>query len=233
VNLPAPSAQAPYEAVASVWTDYADWNNLVGNDWVWQSEGYIGLRLRDVGMRAVNTGFGVYRGVGGSLEELDELGLEGTAVGLTYGYLEGEFGASHFVGLVGRAVIGLENAGVAGGGQFLVRLGNDRETNLLIGGEVLGSVGLRGITQLELMTFERVPILLRTEVTNQPAGSGHYADGSDLSGATEQGEVGVRAIAQVGYRFTPALTTALRVSYQGRNIRHAGPGLGGAVTYRW
>jgi hypothetical protein len=140
-------------------------------------------------------------------------------VGLTYGYLEGEVGVSHFVGLVGRLAIGLENAGVAGGGQFLVRIGNDRQTNLLVGGEVLGGVGLRGITQLELMTFERVPIVLRTEVTNQPAGS--------------DGEVGARAIAQVGYRFTDALTVALRTSYQGRNIHHAGPGLGGAVTYRW
>ena len=27
------------------------------------------------------------------------------------------------------------------------------------------------ITQLELKTFERLPILLRTEVTNQPAGA--------------------------------------------------------------
>ncbi|HVJ15192.1 MAG TPA: hypothetical protein VM686_07120 [Polyangiaceae bacterium] len=234
VALPAPQARPNHEAVASISTDYADWNNLEGNDWVWQSEGFIGLRLRDVGVRAVNTGFGVYRGVGGSLEELDELGLPGRAVGLTYGYLEGEFGLSHFMGLVGRAVIGLENAGVSGGGQLLVRFGNDRETNLLVGGEVLGNIGLRGITQLELMTFERVPILLRTEVTNQPVGSSHFEETDDGNvTATEAGDVGARAIAQVGYRFLPALTVALRVSYQGRNIHHAGPGLGGGVTYRW
>jgi hypothetical protein len=97
---------------------------------------------------------------------------------------------------------------------------------------VLGSIGLRGITQLELNTFERVPIVLRTEVTNQPAGSSASSDPA-LGAASEQGEVGARIIAQVGYRATPALTLAIRGSYQGRTINHAGPGLGGAVSYQW
>ncbi len=233
VRLPKPDAKREFEALALISTDYADWNNLKGNDRVWQTEGMVGLRLRDVGIRAVHTGFGVYRGVGGSLHELDELGREGRRVGLTYGYLEGEFGASHFVGLLARAIVGLENYGISGGAQFLVRLGNDRETNLLLGGELLGTIGVRGITQLELQTFERVPIVLRTEVTNQPAGSNVSSDPPADEDATEQGEVGARIIAQVGYRVTPGLTLSLRGSYQGRTIHHAGPGFGGAVSYQW
>lgn len=240
---PLPEAKPPQRraAIISVSTDYADWNNWNGNDKVWQTEGFVGMRLDDVGIRAVRTGFGVFRGVGGSLKELDEQKLSGRAVGLTYGYLEGEFGLTHFAGVIARLVVGLEDSGVSGGAQALLRLGNDRETNLQIGGEVLGSVGLRGITQLELNSFPKVPIVLRTEVTNQPAGiskRGETVRPGDPAGSPDltshaQGEVGARAIAQVGYRFLPTLVVAVRGSYQGRTINHAGPGFGGAVSYQW
>lgn len=239
--LPEPKPPQRREAVVSISTDYADWNNWKGNDVVWQTEGFVGMRLSDEGIRAVRTGFGVFRGVGGSLRELDELKLGGRAVGLTYGYLEGELGLSHFTGLIARLVVGLEDDGVSGGAQALLRLGNDRETNLQIGGEVLGSVGVRGITQLELNSFPKVPVLFRTEVTNQPAGasrSGEHVrpDNPDLEQAAvshDQGEVGARAIVQVGYRFLPTLVVSVRGSYQGRTINHAGPGVGGAVSYQW
>ncbi len=239
-DVPMPKPPARYPATVTVSTDYADWNNFKGNDVVWQTEGSVGMRFRDVGVRAARMGFGVYRGVGGSLAELDEEKLSGRRVGLTYGYLEGEFGLSYFTSIIGRVVIGLEDDGVNGGAQALLRIGNDRDTNLTIGGEVLGGIGLRGITELQLATFPRVPILFRTEVTNQPAGvaSGTAAP-SGASGtpsssvAVAQGEVGARAIAQVGYRFLPDLVVAVRGSYQGRTINHAGPGFGGAVSYQW
>jgi hypothetical protein len=239
--VPAPKPPARRDSIVSISTDYADWNNWKGNDVVWQTEGFVGMRLADKGVRSVHTGFGVFRGVGGSLHELDELKLGGRAVGLTYGYLEGEFGVSHFIGIIGRLVIGLEDDGVSGGAQGLLRLGNDRETNLQIGGEVLGSVGLRGITQLELNSFPRFPVMFRTEVTNQPAGWSRRGEevrpdnpelGQELV-SHERGEVGARAIAQVGYRILPALVVAVRGSYQGRTINHAGPGAGGAVSYQW
>ncbi len=232
LETPRPEAPPPHGSVANVATDFADWNLGEENDFVWQTEGFVGMRFIDEGLRAVRTGFGVYRGRGGSLEDLDSKGLEGRNVGLTYGYLEGEWGISHFTGLVGRALVGLETQGVTGGFLALLRLGNDRSTNLLLGGEVLGSVGLRGITQLELATFPKVPILLRTEVTNQPAGiSGR--DDTPSTASHEQGQVGARAIAQIGYRVLPPLTLAVRGSYQGRTINHAGPGFGGGVTYTW
>ncbi len=239
--LPAPKPPQRRDATVSVSSDYADWNNFKGNDKVWQTEGFVGMRLEDKGIRAIRTGFGVFRGVGGSLRELDQLKLGGRAVGLTYGYLEGELGISHFTGIIARVVVGLEDNGVSGGAQALLRLGNDRETNLQIGGEVLGSVGLRGITQLELNSFEKVPVMFRTEVTNQPAGvsrrgeqvrPGDAGASQDLT-SHDQGEVGARAIAQVGYRFLPTLVIAVRGSYQGRTINHAGPGFGGAVSYQW
>jgi hypothetical protein len=89
----------------------------------------------------------------------------------------------------------------------------------MVGGEVLGTVGLRGIVQLDWRTIPRVPIMLRSEVTNQPAGTG--------------GDVGARAIAQVGYEIVRDLTVDARLSYQGRTINHAGPGAGLGVGYQW
>lgn len=231
VPLPKPAARQP--ATISVSTDYADWNNFKGNDVVWQTEGAVGMRFGDVGLRAARTGFGVYRGTGGSLAELDEQKVSGRSVGLTYGYLEGEFGLSHFTSLIGKMVIGLEDDGLNGGAQALLRLGNDRETNLTIGGEVLGGIGVRGITELQLASFARVPILFRTEVTNQPAGAASASSAPAGAVSVKQGEIGARGIVQVGYRFLPDLVIAVRGSYQGRTINHAGPGFGGAVTYQW
>jgi hypothetical protein len=221
-------------ATAVLLTDYADYNKLKGNDRVWQTEGWFGLRYGDTGVRAVRTGFGVYRGVGGTLRELDEMGLPGRPVGLTYGYIETEVGFHRLFSMIGRMAVGLINDGLTGGGQVLFRIGNDQDTNLLLGGELLGGVGLRGFTQLELNTFKKVPILLRTEVTNQPAGYSKPPSGSgEPKESTGAGEVGARGIVQVGYRFVPGLTLSARVSFQGRTINHAGPGFGGALGYEW
>ena len=156
-DAPRPEPPAKTDATVALFTDFADYNRLHRNDYSWQTEGYFGLRYHDVGVRAVQSGFGVYRGVGGSLEELDVMGLPGRKVGLTYGYLEGEFGVTTFTGLIGRLALGLTNEGVTGGGQLFVRLGNDKVTNILLGGEVLGGIGLKGIAELQWNTIRRFP----------------------------------------------------------------------------
>ena len=206
-------------ATISMASEYASFNTKAANDYVFQTEGNFGWRLKDVGIRAVRSGFGVLRGKGGSLEDLDKLGLPAKDVGLTYGYVETEIGLSKNYGLIGRPILGLREGGVAGGAQAFLRVGNDLTTNLMVGGEILGTVGYRGIVQLDWRTIQHVPIMLRSEVTNQPAGTG--------------GDVGARAIAQVGYEFVRDLTVSARVSYQGRTINHAGPGAGLGVSYQW
>lgn len=206
-------------ATVTLQSEYASFNAKKANDWLFQTEGMFGWRLRDVGVRAIRSGFGVLRGKGGSLQDLDELGKDPRGVGLTYGYVELEVAMATNYALVGRPIIGLREGGIAGGAQGFFRVGNDLRTNLLVGGEILGTVGLRGIVQLEWRTIPRVPIALRTEVTNQPAGTG--------------GDVGARAIGQVGYQIVRDFTLAGRVSYQGRTINHAGPGAGLAVSYQW
>src|SRR5882724_9363653 len=58
-------------------------------------------------------GFGVYRGVGGSLAELDQEQSSGRREGLRYGCSEGEFGLSHFTSLIGRLMLGGEALGAS------------------------------------------------------------------------------------------------------------------------
>jgi len=242
VSAPAALTPSKHENTFAIWTDYADYNRWKQNDYAWQTEGFFGMRFDDVGLRAVRSGFGVFKGKGGSIEDLDRNGLAGRPVGLSYGYVEGEWGITNFWALIGRAVIGLNEDGVTGGGQAFVRIGNDKKTNLLLGGEFLGGVGLRGITQVELNLFPRFPILFRTEVTNQPAGTSpsferkqkllNPGPGEEKASVAD-GDLGFRAIAQGGYRVSTSLAIFARVSYQGRTINHAGPGFGGGVTVSW
>jgi hypothetical protein len=206
-------------AQAALWSELATFNTKKANDWVFQTEGNFGWRLADEGIRAVRSGFGVIRGKGGSLDNLDVRGLPPTSVGLTYGYVEAELGITPVFGLIGRPIVGLRDDGIEGGAQGFARIGNDLRTNLLLGGEVLGGVGLRGIVELDWRTIPRVPVMFRSEVTNQPAGSG--------------GDIGVRAIAQAGYQIVKDFTVSARGSYQGRTINHAGPGGGLGASYQW
>ncbi|HVU04231.1 MAG TPA: hypothetical protein VHE30_20880 [Polyangiaceae bacterium] len=232
-----PKAAPPlgHESSVSLLSDFADYNRLRKNDYVFQTEGTFGMRFQDIGVRALRSGFGVYRGVGGSISDLDVDHLSPRSVGLTYGHLEGEFGIRPAVSLIARAVLGLRDDGTTGGAQLHIRIGSDKSTNLMLGGEVLGGVGLRGITQLELEPRGRVPITVRSEVTNQPVGDSTNRDPVFLSNGKSTGasDIGVRAILQVGYRIVDPLVIAVRASYQGRTINHAGPGVGGALEYRW
>jgi hypothetical protein len=228
---PRPAAPRRLPARLDLSTDYADYNRLRGDDYAFQTEGRFEVRLGDVGVRAVRVGFGVYRGVGGSVNDLDNLHLAPRSVGFTYGYLEGELGIVRAFSLIGRVAVGLGDDGVEGGGQAMVRIGNDLKTNLLLGAEVLGGVGVRGIAELDLATFDRWPIVIRTEVTNQPAGS---APSSSVPGtSTSPGNIGGRGILQLGFKITPDFVVAARGSFEGRTIQHAGPGFGGAVGYSW
>ncbi len=226
-------------------TDYADFNRLRGNDTAWQTEGGFRLRFGDRGLRALSSSFGVYRGKGGSVEALDSLGASPQSVGLTYGTVGAELGVTPRFGLIAVGTVGLADPGVRGGVQGHLRVGSDLDTNLTVGGEILGGIGVRGIAQFELRPQSRLPLLIRSEVTNQPAGSlsqsstptpdpsAVEAFAAPTLGDGESGDVGVRGILQLGYRLTEGFVVAGRVSYQGRNIRHSGPGFGGGVSYSW
>lgn len=224
------------EAFAALWTDYAHYNSpSKNNDYLWQTEAVFGTRYGDTGFRALRSGFGVYRGASGSIDELDVQKRDPRRVGLTYGHVELEYAPQPSYAFIGRGILGLDDGGISGGVQGFVRVGHDKKTNLLVGGEALGAVGLRGIVQLEWRTIPRVPIVLRTEVTNQPAGvrGVSVTDPNQAKKAEDTSDVGARAIVQVGYQIDKNVELSLRGSYQGRTINHAGPGVGAGVSYTW
>jgi hypothetical protein len=231
-DAPKPAPPLSHRSTASAYTDYADYNRLRDNDRAWQTEGFLGMRFNEVGLRALRTGFGIYRGVGGSVGDLDVAGLAPRSVGLTYGYLEGEAGISPTLSIIARGALGLRDEGVSGGGQLHLRIGSDLDTNLLFGGEVLGGVGLRGMAELQFLPQGRYPIMTRVEVTNQPGGElGHITAAPGES--PNRSEVAARLIFQPGYRILPPLVVFLRLSAQGRTINHFGPGIGGGATFEW
>jgi hypothetical protein len=113
-----------------------------------------------------------------------------------------------------------------------LRIGSDLDTNLMIGGEVLGGIGLRGISQMAFFPQSRFPQLVRIEVTNQPAGSVDAAFVTPGE-STNRSDIAGRIIYQPGFRILPPLVVFARLSYQGRTIVHAGPGIGGGATFEW
>ncbi|MFO0674331.1 MAG: hypothetical protein U0235_32755 [Polyangiaceae bacterium] len=86
-------------------SELASFNTKAPNDYMFQTEGQSSWRLGDVGVRAVRSGFGVIRGKGGLLSDLDA-GRSPTDIGLTYGYVEAEWGLSHTYAIVTRPIIG-------------------------------------------------------------------------------------------------------------------------------
>ena len=169
-------------AQASLQSEYASFNAKRANDYVWQTEGAVGWRLHDEGIRAVRSGFGVLRGEGGSLRELDAPGGKGPeTIGLTYGYVEAEVTLSSSFALVGRPILGLRENGITGGASGFLRVGNDLRTNLLVGGEVLGGVGQRGIVELAWRTTPRVPIVLRTRASGSSRSSASISEAASRS----------------------------------------------------
>ena len=78
-----------------------------------------------------------------------------------------------------------------------------------------------------------MPALRAWFYPHQPAGASPSKSqlGPDVSAG--QSDVAGRGIVQIGFRVVPELTLAVRGSFQGRNINHAGPGLGGSVGYTW
>jgi hypothetical protein len=108
-------------------------------------------------------GFGVYSGEGTALSEVDTTAAARVAT-VIYGYHELEFAFSDFVHGMSRVQVGVYGGGLVLGAQLRLRVGDERRTNAVVGGDLLSEVGQRAFFTLN---------------TRQPgyrdAGSGIYA----------------------------------------------------------
>jgi hypothetical protein len=205
-------------------SEVVSFNGLEGNDWYVITEGDFLYRTLFSVLYAVRVGYGNVTGEGGTVEELDDLGLPPEKVGFTYGFLESELRVSELFGLMMRTTVGLgrpEHAnddGLRGGFQLRIRIGEERGTNLVLAGETIPELGQRAFIGLTWVAIERWPMTAEVHVTDQPVNSD---------------ELAVRGVFEVGFEATDDVALAARLSYQGRTIDHAGFGAGLAATFDW
>lgn len=202
--------------------DFADvGSRTIGSRYVAQRfvlvEGDFLQRLDSRVLYGYRVGFGVYSGEGLPLSQLaGDLAAQPSTV--VYGYHELEFSPSGFVHVIARVQVGVHRGGLVGGAQARLRIGEERRTNLVLGGDVLTEVGQKAFFALNFQPHPAVPMLAQGEVFNQSIASGDPM---------------FRVVAQVGWRATRWLTLAARGSYQLRNIQNGGFGAGLSTTFDW
>jgi len=202
--------------------DFADvGSRTIGSRYVAQRfvlvEGDFLQRLDSRVLYGYRVGFGVYDGEGLPLSQLaGDLAAQPSTV--VYGYHELEFSPSGFVHVIARLQVGVHRGGLVGGAQARLRIGEERRTNLVLGGDVLTEVGQKAFFALNFQPHPAVPMLAQGEVFNQSIASGDPM---------------FRVVGQVGWRATRWLTLAARGSYQLRNIQNGGFGAGLSTTFDW
>ncbi len=180
-------------------------------------EGDFLQRLESRWLYGYRVGFGVYDGDALSLSALATPNPS-VHTRVIYGYHELEFAFSDFVHLIARLQVGVFREGMVFGTQARLRIGNERRTNVLLGGDVLGEVGQRAFFALNFAPVEQVPMMAQGEVFNQSVAAGDPM---------------FRFIAQVGWRIARWVTVSARGSYQLRNIENGGFGGGLSTTFDW
>ncbi len=220
-----PSAPLPTESDRSrvrFSTDYVDFNRSRLNDYYVAFEGDFTYRLGLTYLPSVRVGYGHLQGESGSVRSLDVLGAASREVGFTYGFIEPELALHELFSVALRITAGLglpegHVDGLRGGVQLRFRIGSATGTNLVLAGETIPELGLRGYIGLAWLPVPNWPMAAEVHVTDQPG----------------NGEIAVRGVFELGHRFTHAFALSTRLSYQGRNIDHSGFGVGLAATFDW
>jgi len=246
--------EAPIEEGRShidVHVDYVDFDGGFGKgfDQYYQAEIDFTYRFLTP-VYAVRLGFGTLGGMGGPKDVIDEdmtdrcLDESGTyrckSVSFSYVYTEIEYRIRPNVALMLRPQAGLLTTDVmassknprrcAGaenvegcefltgfGGRVRVRLGDEASTNLVIGAGFTDGVGTLLEAAYNWRPHPVVPIQLSVNVTDQPVPE----------------NFGVRLIGDVGWRKLSWFYPSLRLSYQARDIDHAGFSGGLAMNFDW
>jgi len=203
-------------------SEYVDFNRLRGNDYYVSFEGDFAYRLGLSFLPSVRVGYGHLQGESGNVDDLDVRGLASREVGFTYGYVEPELSFTELFAMAVRFTAGLglperRTDGLRGGVQLRFRVGRANGTNLVLAGETIPELGLRGYIGLAFLPVPNWPMGAEVHVTDQPG----------------NGQIAVRGVFEVGHRFGRAFALSTRLSYQGRNIDHSGFGVGLAATFDW
>ncbi|MBX3157457.1 MAG: hypothetical protein KF773_15890 [Deltaproteobacteria bacterium] len=229
--------------------DYVDFDGGFnkGYDQYYQAELDFTYRFLEP-VYAVRLGFGTLAGVGGPKDVIDadpagrcldgNANFRCTRVNFNYVYTELEFRLRKNVAIMLRPQAGLlttdEDADKPAnrcttrdvdGCRFLtglgararLRLGEETGTNLVIGAGFTDGVGTLLEASYNWRPNPVVPVQLSVQVTDQPVVE----------------DLGVRLIADVGWRSLSWFYPSVRVSYQARDLDHAGVSGGVAMNFDW
>ncbi len=231
VDVVVPPAQDPRrQSRVRVSGEFVNFNQKELDDWYFLTEGDFLYRVRAGALSGVRVGYGVYRGEGGELAEIDpeDAGpeLAPQPAGFTYGYTELEIELHRYFGVRPRVSVGLgqpadpasETEGLRGGFQARLRLGDETSSHLVIAGETVPELGQRAFIGLVWDLVENFPMATEVHVTDQPVNSD---------------ELAVRLVYEVSWLASESAALGARLSYQGRRIDHAGFGGGLVATFDW
>ncbi len=198
-------------------------------DAYWQLEADYTYRL-GTWLDSVRVGAGILNGCGGPKERIvlgkdDPDYLAPRTLTTTYAYLELEFRLWQWVSLLARGMAGSlrdapddDDVGeTLLGLRAAVRLGWPEHTNLLLYYTVSQTLGMEGGVDLTVDIFDHFPLGAQVIVTNFPVGE----------------DVGVRIVAQAGWRGVDWFEVALRAGYDIRDINHSGASVGLDVAFNW
>ena len=242
--------EAPIEAGRShidAHVDYVDFDGKFnkGFDEYYQAEADFTYRFLKP-IYAVRLGFGTLSGEGGPKDVIDEGNacMDGSGqfrcrkVTFSYVYTELEFRIRPNVALMLRPQAGLlttdrvsgstqdrcTGADIAGcefltgvGFRARLRLGEEQGTNLVIGAGFTEEIGTLLEAAYHWLPAPKIPVQLTVQVTDMPVPE----------------NFGVRLIGDVGYRSLSWFYPSLRLSYQARDIDHAGVSGGLAMNFDW
>jgi hypothetical protein len=190
-------------------------------------------------IHALRLGFGAYGGKGGPKDVIDDSPTEDCRdeagvyrcrrVDFHYAFLELEHRFADLVAVMLRPMVGSAWREDAPAGdaerQFFesfglrgrIRLGAEQGTNVVLGVQLVEEFGTAFEGAFIWDVIPRFPVVIAATVTDQPVPE----------------DFGVRLIADVGYRGLAWLYPSLRVSYQARDLDHAGFGGGLALNFDW
>jgi hypothetical protein len=221
----------------TVFADYVDFDGPSRNfDQYAQFEADFMYRFRGP-VHAMRLGFAVMGGIGGPKDDIrDGLCMTDDPGGTdpcrrvyyNYSWVELEFRITPLVAIMVRPMLGggyrtsretpdFEEFRSSAGVRGRVRIGREEETNLALGVSLQSSFGTLFEAAFTWDVVPRFPIVLSTQVTDQPVAE----------------NFGVRLIADVGWRGTSWFYPSLRLSYQARNIALSGVSAGLAMNFDW
>lgn len=182
---------------------------------------------------SLRMGFGIFEGLGGPVDEVDWSGDDTTLVdpqpiSYRYGFTEVEFRLHELFYVIGRISVGSarayetpdgqsESPEALVGGRGRIRIGRPTGTNLEVGGGYIEDLGYEADLSVNLALVESVPLRGYIIVTDMPV----------------RGDLGVRLVAEAGWRPASWFEFTVLAGYNIRTIHHQGFSLGAAASFLW